>query len=57
MCEKELYGGMLKQIYLLGHNVGWQPELLQKIKPLIDSTREQLAHKSNQRSNPGQEKR
>ena len=54
MCEKEVYGGMIKQIYQLGQNVDWQPELLQKIKPLIDSTREQLAHKGNQRSNPGQ---
>ena len=37
---------MLKNLYQIGKNVEWESEVLKKIKPYIDLTKEQLAAKS-----------
>ena len=36
---------MLKNIYQIGRNVEWEAELLRKIKPYIDHTKEMLTVK------------
>jgi hypothetical protein len=56
LCEKELYGNMVKNVYQIGGNVDWEPELLRKIKPLIDLTKEQLVSRGN-KTTQGNDKR
>lgn len=36
---------MLKSILQIGKNVDWEPDVLRKLQPLIDMTREQLSNK------------
>ena len=37
---------MLKNIYQIGKNVDWESDLLKKIRPYIELTKEQLTTKS-----------
>jgi hypothetical protein len=54
LVERKQYVGQLESIYELGNNIGWEVEVLGRIRPLIEATKTRLAEpkavKSNQNS-------
>lgn len=45
LMEKGMYIKMVMKLYELGSKVHWEPELLRKIKPMLDDVREQIMTK------------
>jgi hypothetical protein len=43
LVERKQYVGQLESIYELGNNIGWEVEVLARIRPLIEATKARLA--------------
>lgn len=51
LVERKQYVSQLESIYELGNNIGWEVEVLGRIRPLIEATKAKLADQKTAKSN------